>query len=128
MTTFLTGADLASYLDAPESAALVSIAQRSNALVTQEWANPTTPVPAWVINIAWDVALRAGVNPKQVTSQTRSWDDITKTERWEAGTSGVRLTDAEKILLNGSAGGVAKSVAAGSIRLRIPGWDDSWGS
>lgn len=123
MTNFITGADLASYLDEPLDGAINNIVQRTNALVTQEWANPTTPIPEWVVNIAWDVAIRAGVNRKGVTSQTRSWDDVTKTERWEAGATGVRLTDDEKALLIGSADttGQPRSPAR-SIRMTVPGW------
>jgi hypothetical protein len=123
MTDFLTGADLASYLDAPLDGAIDNIAQRANALVTQEWANPTTIVPEWVKNIAWDVAIRAAANPKGVTSQTRSWDDLTMTQRWEAGTTGVKLLDDEKALLNASAGAVGTaSSPVRSIRMSIPGW------
>jgi hypothetical protein len=45
MTDFLTGADLASYLEEPLDGAIANIVSRTNALVTQEWANPTDPVP-----------------------------------------------------------------------------------
>jgi hypothetical protein len=72
MTDFLTGADLASYLDEPLDGAIDNIVTRTNALVTQEWANPTTIVPEWVKNIAWDVAIRAAANPKGVTTPARS--------------------------------------------------------
>lgn len=124
MTNFLTGDDLASYLEQPLDGAIANIVQRTNALVSQEWANPTDPAPEWVKNIAWDVAIRAGVNPKGVTSQTRSWDDMSKTERWEAGDKGVRLTDEERTLLNGAGGAVGQATRspARSIRMTIPGW------
>lgn len=124
MTTFLTGDDLASYFGAPLDGAIDNIVRRTNALVGQEWANPTDPAPEWVKNIAWDVAIRAGANPKGVTSQTRSWDDMTKTERWEAGNTGVKLTDDEKSLLNNAGGAIGQitRAPARSIRMTIPGW------
>jgi hypothetical protein len=77
-----------------------------------------------VKNIAWDVAIRAGGNRKGVTSQTRSWDDMSKTERWEAGVKGVQLTDDEKALLNSAAvpSGRSRVSPARSIRMSIPGW------
>lgn len=123
MTDFLTGADLASYLGDPQSGALDNIATRTNSLVTEAYTAAVDPAPAWVVNIAYDVALRAGANPKGLTSQTRAWDDVTRTERWEAASRvGVYLTDEEYGLLQGDSqtpgGGVA-----GSIRLSIPSWD-----
>jgi hypothetical protein len=123
MTTFLTGEDLASYFDVPLDGALDNIVRRVNALVTEHWVNPTDPVPEWVKNIAWAVAVRAGANPKGVTSQTRNWDDITKTERWESGMVPLALTDEEKELLSGSAGAVGDATSkVRSIRMTIPGW------
>lgn len=123
MTTFLTGDDLASYLEEPLDGAIQNIADRVNALVTEKWANPATPVPEWVKNIAWNVAIRAGANRKGVTSQTRSWDDVTKTDRWEAGTFGVELTDDETLKLSGLPDGTGASVGVKSIRMTVPGWD-----
>lgn len=124
MTDYVTGADLASFLERDQSPALDNIAQRTNQLVDEEWANPVTPIPQWVVNIAWDVALRAGVNPTGVTSTTRSFDDITRTDRWEAGQrNGVHLTDDERQLLNNDGAAAPTPVLpARSIRMAIPGW------
>lgn len=122
MTTFLTGTELASYLERDESPQLTNIAQRTNALIDQEWADPVDPAPEWVKNIAWDVAIRAGANPTGATSTTKAWDDISRTDRFEAGQrNGVYLTDDEKALLHGPTG-VSQTVAAGSIKMQVPGW------
>jgi hypothetical protein len=73
MAQFLSGAELASYLGVAVSPTIDNIAARSNALVAEEWtANVTPTAPEWVKNIAWDVATRAGANPKGLTSQTLS--------------------------------------------------------
>jgi hypothetical protein len=133
MAQFLSGAELASYLGRPVSGTLDNIADRANALVTEEWtANVVSPPPEWVKNIAWDVAVRAGANPKGLTSETRSWDDATRTERWEAaGRIGVYLTDDELDRLQGRPTGAdgASVVIAKSIRMRVPGWGGvpGWG-
>lgn len=127
MAQFLSGAELASYLGVAQSATIDSIADRSNRLVTEEWtASVTDPPKEWVRNIAWNVAVRAGGNPKGLTSQTRSWDDVTRTERWEsAARVGVYLTDDELALLQGAgASGTGATSPARSIRLSIPGWTD----
>lgn len=131
MSTYLTAAALADYLGVDEDAALRQIVQLTGDLIDEELAGgPASPTPAWVIAIAWNVAIRAGSNPKGVTSQTRSWDDITKTERWEAqhGSSGVYLTADERARLNGVIGdGDPAYVPARSIRMNVPGWNgDSW--
>lgn len=120
MTTYVTSADLASALDQDDSAHLQRIVQMTNSLIDEEWVDPVNPIPARVTNIAWQVAYRAGVNPKGLSSWTRSWDDISKTERMEASQrAGVYLTDEELAALNGITRTVRR---AGSIRLRVPGW------
>lgn len=122
MTEYLTGADLASFLERDESAAIDNIVTRTNALVDEEWATPRFPVPQWVVNIAWDVAVRAGANPTGLTSTTKAWDDISRTDRFEAGTGfGVYLTDDEKTKLHDDAP-TAVAVGVKSIRMSIPGW------
>lgn len=124
MTDFLTAADLAAYFDREVSGALTNIVTRTNSLVTEEWANPVDPVPEWVTNIAWNVAIRAGDNPSPgKTSTTRSWDDVSITDRWEAGRSGgVFLTDEESRLLHGDTADPTQPVGVGSIQLKVPGW------
>lgn len=123
MTVFLTGADLASYLERDETDALDNIAARANALVDEAWANPIDPAPEWVKNIAWNVALRAGANPTGVTSTTRSWDDVTRTDRFESGQrQGIYLTDDEATELRGDTADPTQPVGVGSIRMKVPGW------
>lgn len=126
MTQYLTGADLASYLGRTEDGAIDNVVTRTNALVDEEWANPVFPVPQWVTNIAWDVAIRAGRNTEGVTSTTKSWDDITVTKRFEAGEpDGVYLTDDERLRLNSATSTgdtLPPTVAPKSIRMSIPGW------
>jgi hypothetical protein len=59
------------------------------------------------------------------SDSTRSWDDVSRTERWETGAStGVELTADEKTRLNASTTGIPRS-AARSIRLRISDWNPS---
>jgi hypothetical protein len=125
MSEYLTGQALASFLERDTSSALDNIADRTNALIDEEWANPVTPIPQWVVNIAWNVALRASRNIEGVTSATKSWDDITVTKRWEAGEpDGVYLTDDERLRLNsdGDDGATPATTPAKSIRMVIPGW------
>ena len=129
MTDFLTAAELAAYFERDVDGALTSIVSRTNSLVTQEWASPVDPAPEWVKNIAWNVAIRAGANPTGFTSTTRSWDDVTRTDRFESGQAqGVYLTDEEQALLHGDADDSAQPIAAGSIRMKIPGWSrpENW--
>lgn len=126
MTDFLTRSELASYLGEPESPALDSITTRTNALVTEEWINPVDPPPQWVVNIAWNVATRAGANRKNVTSTTRAWDDVTRTDRWEAGKAmGVVLEPDELAQLQGNPLGASggQATKTESIGLRIPSWE-----
>lgn len=126
MTEFLTGTDLASFLGVDETNAIDSIVDRTNALVLEEWASPVFPIPQWVTNIAWDVAVRAGSNPGGKTSTTRAWDDITVTDRWEAGApTGVALTPEEALRLNSattSGDTLPTPVAPKSIQMVVPGW------
>lgn len=125
MTVYLTGSELASYLDKPESNALTRIANLVNGLIDDEWANPVDPVPARVLTVAWNVATRAGANPKGLSSFTKSWDDITNTERWEqASAAGVFLTDDELAKLNGA---VVVTRRVKSVRMMIPGWREPCG-
>lgn len=122
MTEYVTGSALASYLERDQSAALDNVADRTNALVDEEWSNPSDPAPQWVVNIAWNVAIRAGRNPLGVTSTTRSFDDITRTDRWEAGQpEGVFLTDDERRLLNNDGAAAPTPILpARSIRMSVP--------
>lgn len=125
MTDYVTGADLASYLERDQSAALDNIASRTNLLIDEEWVNPRTPVPQWIVNLAWDVAIRAGANPRGHTSETKSFDDITRTERFDPNKpTGVYLTDDEKAKLNGDTGETNAVPPTGpkSIRMVVPGW------
>jgi hypothetical protein len=126
MTAYLADTDLATYFDREVNGAITNIVARTNALVDEEWANPVFPVPQWVTNIAWDVAIRAGRNTEGVTSSTESWDDITVTKRWEAGEAdGVYLTDEERARLNSATSTgdtLPPAVAPKSIRMSIPGW------
>lgn len=121
---FLTAEELASYLDSPVTPALTQIVALTNALVEDEWRNPdptNTAVPAFVTAIAWAVAIRAGSNPKGLSSWTRKWDDISRTERQEGSQQvGVYLTDEERAQLHGGAPPLRRRVK--SIKLGIPGW------
>lgn len=117
---FITAPSLAAYIGGPETEQIQQIAQLVNDLVFDEWLDPVTPTPARVRTIALNVAIRAAANPKGLTSWTRSWDDITRTERVEgARRMGIYLSDEELAELNGVQSGT-KIVK--SIRMFIPRW------
>lgn len=117
---FVTAPSLAAYIGSPESEQLQQIADLVNDLVFDEWLSPVEPIPARVRAIALNVAIRAAANPKGLTSWTRSWDDITRTERVEgARRMGIYLTDDELDELNGVLTG---SKVVKSIRMVIPRW------
>lgn len=122
MAEYLTGTDLASYLERDPSDTLENIAQRVNATIDEEWTNPTDPIPMWVVNLAWDVAVRAASNTRGVTSETKTFDDITLTNRYAQpvpGQTGVYLTDDEKLKLNATNQAVLGPPQ--SISVRMPG-------
>lgn len=117
---FITAPSLAAYIGSPETEQIQQIAQLTNDLIEDEWLSPATPIPARVRAIALNVAIRAAANPKGLTSWTRSWDDITRTERVEgARRMGIYLTDDELDELNGVQAG---SKVVKSIRMVIPRW------
>jgi hypothetical protein len=119
VTEYLTASELASYLDTNVSGALERIVVMTNALIDEKWADPVDPIPASVTNMAWRVAVRVGANPKGLSSWTRNWDDISRTERMEhARAAGVIMSDDEVLELNG----LARTRVVKSIRMRIPGW------
>lgn len=121
MTTIITFTDLESHPGiAGTREHTASVAQRASALVYQKWANPVTPVPAWVKEIAIDVALRVLINPKGLESVTKSADDVSITERHSVsgGRLGMHLTDREAALLSGA----ARSARFGSMRIGVPGY------
>ncbi len=119
----ITDQELASYLQTEVTAALTLIATKTNELVTEVWtADPkpaTAPVRVWTVAMA--VAARAASNPKGLTSWTRSWDDVAKTERVEGGARrfGLFLTDEELAELNGDIGAHG---SVGTIHTPARGW------
>lgn len=117
---YVTAPALAAYIGVPETEQIQQIAKLTNALVDEEWLTPVSPVPARVLVIAQNVAIRAAANPKGLTSWTRNWDDISRTERVEgARRMGIYLEDGERDELNGVRTAV-KSVK--SLRMSIPRW------
>jgi hypothetical protein len=122
----ITDVALSAYLDDDtilESGRAKMIVELTDELVTDEWADPVEPVPARVKLLALEVASRAwsmvpGRGPLE--SETRSFDDATRTERYavtalnESGHQ-VYLTEQELALLHGK---VRKRV--GSISLGVP--------
>lgn len=117
---FVTPTDLAVALGTEETPALVALANRANELVDEKWAEPVDPVPASIKIIAFNAAMRVATNPKGLTSWTRSWDDITRTERIEgARRLGLYLSDEELAELNGTA---ATTRVVKSIRMYVPRW------
>jgi hypothetical protein len=104
----------------------LNVVARTNALITEKWLSPVTPVPASVVELALAVAERAlastpGRGPLE--SLTRTFDDMTKTERFavpggQASGHAVYLTDDELGILNG--GTTRRRI--GSIKLSVPGY------
>lgn len=104
----ITDTELASYLDTEVTSGLTLIASLVNDEINEAWTSPPATVddvPARVRAMALNVAARAAGNVKGLTSWTKAWDDITVTERMEAGTleekRGVFLTDDDLEVLNG---------------------------
>lgn len=117
---FVTAPSLSAYIGSPETEQIQQIADLVNDLIFDEWLEPVEPVPARVRAIALNVAIRAAANPKGLTSWTRSWDDITRTERVEgARRMGIYLTDDELAELNGAQ---TTSRVVKSVRMSIPRW------
>lgn len=117
---YVSAPGLAGYIGSEENEQIRQIVQLTNQLIDDEWVEKTTPVPARVRVIAQNVAVRAAANPKGLTSWTRSWDDITRTERVEgARRMGIYLTDEERDELNGV---TATAKVVRSIRMAIPRW------
>lgn len=120
MADIITGATLAGVpgVQGYTAEQLDATAARVNALIADEWANPETPTPNWVVEIALDAAARYLANPKGLESWTRSVDDASRTERVRVGgRTGLHLTEAQVRRLRG-----AKAARPRSLRLRVPGY------
>ena len=104
---YVLGPEFAVHVGTEVTAAITNIAERTNELVDESWLvqpDPLPdPLPARIRTIAFNAAVRVASNPKGLTSWTRSWDDITRTERIEgARRLGLYLTDEELAELNGT--------------------------
>jgi hypothetical protein len=103
------------------------IVELTNNVITEAWATPVDPPPAWVESLALTVATRAWTNRPgmgPVESMTRSFDDSSKTVRYavrasDPGGEDVFLTEAELDRL-----GARPTSPVGSIRLGVP---RTWG-
>ena len=120
MSFIITDAELASYLGVEVTPQVTSFATLAGDLVEEAWAEPVSPAPVWVRTLALTVAARAIANPKGLTSWTRSFDDVSRTERMEGGSEqfGLYLTDAERAQLAGVSTGVS---SAGTIHTAFRG-------
>ena len=119
-TEFVTAEELAVALGSAVTPALIALAARTNELLDEKWYAPVVPVPASIKIIAYNAAMRVASNPKGLTSWTRSWDDITRTERIEgARRLGLYLSDEELAELNGTA---PTTRVVKSIRMFVPRW------
>lgn len=118
MVDIITDEELASYLQVEVNPSITLMVEKTNELVTEAWTDAAAPAPTRVWAVAINVAARAVSNPKGLTSWTRSWDDISRTERVEGGALrklGLYLTDEELLELNGED---EIPVGVGTIRTR----------
>lgn len=123
--TIILDTELASYLGEEITASLTFIAELTNDVIEEEWQSPVEPVPNRIRALALTVAARAGSNPKGLTSWTRSWDDVSRTERVESARQlGVYLTDDEKASLNATE--VEPVSPIGTIHTPVRGWPACW--
>lgn len=126
MVDIITASELASWLTRDETANLTLAVELTNEIVSDAWSDTekALPAPAWVRAIALNVASRAVVNPKGLSSETRSWDDVSRTERFEGSAAakqqGVFLTDEERADLAADEGDGIPTV--GSITTQAKGW------
>ena len=126
----LTESRLANYLRVtiPEGAAN-EILDIANGIVQEILGLPDTAkftdLPYEVRGVLMELAADPFRNPPGATSRTKSIDDWTTTERWEAArATGVRLSDADRALLHryrDEAAGV-QTAARGSIQMHVPGY------
>ena len=113
----ITAEELASLLETNVSPGLTLVVDLVNETITEAWLDPVDPVPARVRALAFAVGARAGANPKGLTSWTRGWDDITRTERMEATRRlGVYLDDGDLAELNGT---LDPTAGVRSIQTRV---------
>jgi hypothetical protein len=97
--------------------------EKTNELITEKWEEPPgegESIPTTVWAIAVNIATRALANPKGLTSWTRSWDDVQRTERMEGDSLkrlGLYITDEEIAELNG-VDDVDPPAGVGTIRVR----------
>lgn len=123
--TIILDTELASYLGEDVTPSLTFIAELTNDLIEEEWLDPTEPVPNRIRALAFTVAARAGSNPKGLTSWTRSWDDVSRTERVEGARKiGVYLTDDEIASLNAIE--IEPVSPVGTIHTPVRGWPLCW--
>ena len=105
----ITAAELASWLRDPaleSNDSLIQIVGLANDLVTEEWTNPSDPVPARITLLTLGVAARAWVNDPSkanLESLTRGLDDASRTERYRSSAADgtVYLTGDELAILQG---------------------------
>jgi hypothetical protein len=117
-------ATLASSLGAPHTTASVQqTVDWTNALLTDEWKYPVTPVPPRIEMIGYAVAKRALSNPKGLESWTVTSDDASRTERLpkDLQRAGIYLTDDELRILQNPADPTRRRRRFRSIRV-TPGY------
>lgn len=104
MVDVIADEELAALLGLTVTDALSLIVEKTNLLITENWTESVDPVPTSVWALAVNIATRALSNPKGLSSWTRSWDDVTRTERMEGDALnrlGLYITAEEIATLNG---------------------------
>lgn len=125
MTTFITEAELASYLQlppgsVPDGAMVVVLANGQTTELLGESYAPN-PVPVTLKAVLLEVAARGWRNPQGYSSVTVGIDDYDKTVRREGAAltaGGVYFTDSERATLLEFIGVFRRKV--GSFSLRVP--------
>ena len=120
----ISESELASYLQLPEIPPGKSdfLRQLVDDMVREDLGD-IDPVPARVRGIAVESMARSYRNPKGATASTKSIEDWTQTERWEAaGRAGAYLTDEERAIIRSYRVDAPRPRRYGSIQLNVPGY------
>jgi hypothetical protein len=110
----------ASVLTSTRAALIVEL---TNSIIDEAWATPIDPAPAWVRSLAITVATRAWVSKPgkgPVESETRAFDDSTKTTRYAVRSADPGGQDVFLLADELDKLGARPSSPVGNVRLHVP--------